>query len=376
MSAAEALPLAGVRVLDFSTLVPGPLATLLLSEAGADVVKVERPGDGDEMRSYTPRIGSTSANYSLINRGKRAYGIDLKDAAARDRVLELAAEADVVIEQFRPGVMDRLGLGFDDVRAKNPRTIYCSITGHGQYGPKAGVAGHDLTYLAESGLLSVVHDSAGAPSLPPTVIADIAGGTYPAVINILLALRRRDVTGEGARLDISMARNLNLLAYGYLASAAGGAGWPRPGGELLTGGSPRYRIYKTSDSRHLAVAALEERFWVRFTTLVGLPPQLVDDAGQEERVIGELARIVGTRTAAEWSSLIDGEDVCVSVVLSMEEAAASGGLTVDDPGRLVEDDRVDVGRLVTPIDGSMMSAPDRLSAPVLMELPDDGQIWH
>src|SRR4051794_1026233 len=144
----------------------------MLAEAGADVVKIERP-DGDEMRGYVPRLGHTSANYAVLNRGKRAFAADLKDPATCDRVLDLAARADVVVEQFRPGVADRLGLGFAHVRARNAGVVYCSITGYGQHSPRASRAGHDLTYLAESGLLGVVTDSRGSPSLPVSVLADI-----------------------------------------------------------------------------------------------------------------------------------------------------------------------------------------------------------
>ncbi len=221
-----ASPLAGIRVLDFSTLLPGPLATLLLAEAGAEVLQVERPPHGDEMRSYVPRLGESSANYALPNRGKRSAAVDLKDPAVRDRLLALATEVDVVVEQFRPGVMDRLRLGYEDFRAVAPAIVYCSITGYGQRGPAAGRAGHDLNYLAESGLLGVVVDERGDPHLPPTVIADIAGGTYPAVLNILLALFRRQATGEGCHLDIGMTPNLSTLAYGYLATHAGSGTWP------------------------------------------------------------------------------------------------------------------------------------------------------
>jgi len=253
-------PLAGVQVLDFSSLLPGPLTTLLLAEAGAEVLQVERPPRGDEMRSYVPRLGPSSANYALLNRGKRSAAVDLKDPVSVDRLLALGAETDVVVEQFRPGVMGRLGLGYDAFRAVNPGIVYCSITGFGQAGPAAGRAGHDLNYLAESGLLGTVVDGRGDPHLPPTVIADIAGGTYPAVVNILLALFRRQATGEGCHLDVGMTPNLSTLAYGYLATHAGSGSWPVPGQDLLTGGSPRYRIYRTSDGRHVAAAPLEDRF--------------------------------------------------------------------------------------------------------------------
>ena len=201
-------PLAGVRVLDFSTLLPGPMATLLLAEAGAEVIKIERPGRGDEMRSYVPKFGTDSINFALLNRGKRSLAIDLKAPDAVARLRPLIESADVVVEQFRPGVMDRLGLGYDAMRALNPRIVYCAITGYGQYGPRADVAAHDLNYVSDSGMLALTAGADGAPVLPPALIADIAGGTYPAVLNILLALRERDQTGLGRKLDVAMADNL------------------------------------------------------------------------------------------------------------------------------------------------------------------------
>jgi alpha-methylacyl-CoA racemase len=201
-------PLQGIRVIDFTTLLPGPLATLLLAEAGAEVVKIERPGVGDESRMYIPRLGSTSVNFALLNRGKRSVVADLKDPDQLSGLRKRIDQADVLVEQFRPGVMDRLGLGYEKVRETNPELVYCSITGYGQVGPRAGRAGHDLNYLADTGILDLTRDSAGAPTLPPVLIADIAGGSYPAVINILLALRARDISGTGTHLDISMSHNL------------------------------------------------------------------------------------------------------------------------------------------------------------------------
>ncbi|MGZ5147730.1 MAG: CaiB/BaiF CoA transferase family protein, partial [Burkholderiales bacterium] len=206
-------PLKGVRVLDFSTLLPGPLATLILAEAGAEVIKIERPGRGDEMRSYEPRFGTDSVNFAMLNRGKRSIAIDLKQPDARDTLKPLLETADVIVEQFRPGVMDRLGLGYEALRAINPRIVYCAVTGYGQHGPRADVAAHDLNYVAESGMLSLTAGSDGAPVLPAALVADIAGGTYPAVINILLALREADRTGIGCKLDIAMADNLFTLMY-------------------------------------------------------------------------------------------------------------------------------------------------------------------
>src|SRR5689334_16293322 len=254
-------PLEGIRVIDFSTLLPGPLATLLLAEAGAEVIKIERPGDGDEMRRFVPKLGADSVNFALLNRGKRSIAIDLKAPDALALLRPLIEGADILVEQFRPGVMDRLGLGHASLAALNPRLIYCAITGYGQTGPKAGVAGHDLNYCADSGLLSLAAGSDGAPVVPAALVADIAGGAYPAVINILLALQRRAVTGTGCRLDVSMADSLGPFLFWAMGAGLAAGQWPRPGGELLNGGSPRYRLYRTADDRVVATAALEDRFW-------------------------------------------------------------------------------------------------------------------
>ncbi|WP_214106189.1 CaiB/BaiF CoA transferase family protein [Acrocarpospora catenulata] len=369
---ADAPPLAGIKVLDLSTLLPGPLATLLLAEAGADVVKLERPGRGDEMRSYLPRFGEASANYAVLNRGKRAYGVDLKDPVQRDRVLELAAEADVVVEQFRPGVADRLGLGYDSVCAVNPDVVYCSITGYGATGPHASRAGHDLNYMAESGLLGVVADATGSPTLPVTVLADIAGGTYPAVVNILLALRRRDLGGGGAHLQVSMTHNLQVLAYGYFATHQAGGGWPRPGAELLTGGSPRYQVYPTADGRHIACAALEQKFWDRLVDLVDLDRRLWDDEGQEQAVIAALGARFAAEPSDHWRSVLDGEDVCTVVVSTWDEAVAAGLVDVDAPERVTAPG---TGRsfptLPSPIAQSLRGTPSSTAYPSLVDLGDD-----
>ncbi|MGH3316445.1 MAG: CaiB/BaiF CoA transferase family protein [Nocardioidaceae bacterium] len=360
----DARPLAGTRVLDFSTLLPGPLATLLLAEAGAEVLQVERPPRGDEMRSYRPRLGEDSANYTLLNRGKRSAAVDLKDPAVRERLLELAADTDALVEQFRPGVMDRLGLGYVDVQAVNPGIVYCSITGHGQTGPSAGRAGHDLTYLAESGLLGNVVDANGDPHLPHTVLADIAGGTYPAVLNIVLALHQRAMTGQGCHLDIGMTPNLGTLAYGYLATHAGGGSWPEPGDDLLTGGSPRYQIYRTQDGRHVAAAPLEERFWQRFCDLVGLPDGLRAEHGRANEVIAAVAERVAAHTADHWRSVFAGEDVCCSVVASFDEAARTQDLRTESAHRIVGDG-FDVAALPVPVAEEFRAPPGPLASPPL-----------
>jgi alpha-methylacyl-CoA racemase len=315
-------PLAGVCVLDFSTLLPGPLATLLLAEAGAEVIKIERPGRGDEMRAYAPSFGASSVNFALLNRGKRSIALDLKAPDAAVRLRPLLERADVVVEQFRPGVMDRLGLGYDALARINPRIIYCAITGYGQTGPKAQVAAHDLNYLAESGLLGLAAGADGAPTVPPALIADIAGGSYPAVINILLALRARDATGRGCRLDVAMADNLFTFMYWALGNGLAAGAWPVSGGELVTGGSPRYRIYRTRDGRFLAAAPLEQKFWENFCDAIGLAPEWRDDARDPRGTGAAVAQCVAAETADAWRQRFSGRDVCCAVVAGVEEALA------------------------------------------------------
>jgi alpha-methylacyl-CoA racemase len=308
--AAPVRPLQGIKVVDFSTLLPGPMASLVLVEAGAEVIKIERPGRGDEMRSYEPRFGSTSANFAILNRGKQVLALDLKQTQDLARAKALALEADVLIEQFRPGVMARLGLSYEALAEHNPRLIYCSITGYGQDGPKAQVAAHDMNYLAEAGLLSLVVDQDGTPNIPHTPIADIGGGAYPAIINILLAVQERQITGRGRHLDIAMADNVFPFLYWALANTALGEP-PRPGGELITGGSPRYGVYRTRDGRYLAAAPIESQFWTRFCQIVGLP-ETADKAA--------VKAAIGARTGAEWQAAFEGHDVCCTFVASPAEA--------------------------------------------------------
>jgi alpha-methylacyl-CoA racemase len=313
-------PLANVRVLDFSTLLPGPLATLVLAEAGAEVIKIERPGRGDEMRSYAPTLGTDSVNFALLNRGKRSIAIDLKAPGAVERLEPLIKTADVVIEQFRPGVMDRLGLGYEALKQINPRIIYCALTGYGQHGPRADVAAHDLNYVAESGMLALTKSADGAPVLPAALVADIAGGTYPAVINILLALRERDRTGVGCKLDIAMADNLFTLMYWGVGNGLAAGQWPQPGADLVTGGSPRYNIYRTRDDRFLAAAPLEQKFWENFCTALELPQALRDDAIDPQATRAGVAERVRARTADDLRALFEGRDVCCTIMVSVEEA--------------------------------------------------------
>jgi len=313
-------PLEGIRVLDFSTLLPGPLATLLLAEAGAEVIKIERPQRGDEMRSYAPKFGADSVNFALLNRGKRSIAIDLKDKNAVGKLKPLIESADVVVEQFRPGVMDRLGLGYEALSRMNPRIIYCAITGYGQHGPRADVAAHDLNYVAEAGMLALAAGADGAPVLPAALVADIGGGSYPAVINILLALRSRDATGKGCKLDIAMADNLFAFMYWALGSGLTAGQWPTPGGDLVTGGSPRYNVYRTRDGKFVAAAPLESKFWENFCALIELAPEFQDDSRDPAATKRAVAEKIAAKSAEEWRVLFAGKDLCCCIVSSIEAA--------------------------------------------------------
>ena len=251
-------PLHGVTVLDFSTRLPGPLATLMLAQAGARVIKVERPPHGDELRAFAPRRDGMSAHFHWLNRGKESVALDLKADADRAALEEMLAGADVLVEQFRPGVMARLGLGWADLSARHPRLIYCAVTGYGQADPRSLTAAHDLNYQAAAGLVgSAAPGPDGRPGLPPVLLGDIAGGSYPAVMSILLALMQRQASGQGQFLDIAMSQNVEVFTFWNAIQGAMTGQWPEAGGGRHTGGSPRYRVYAARDGRHLAVAALE-----------------------------------------------------------------------------------------------------------------------
>ncbi|GAB5467224.1 MAG: CaiB/BaiF CoA-transferase family protein [Rhodospirillales bacterium] len=314
-------PLAGIKVLDFSTLLPGPMAGLILAEAGATVIKIERPG-GEDMRAYDPAWGKEAVNFALLNRGKKSLALDLKDPEAIARLRPLIAEADVFLEQFRPGVMERLGLGYEAVKAINPEVIYCAITGYGATGPKRRVAGHDLNYIGDSGLLALSHGSPSDPVLPPALIADIAGGTYPAVMNILLALLQRERGGGGSFLDIAMTDSLFTFQYWAMGAGLATGRWPASGDGLVTGGTPRYFLYPTSDGRLLAAAPLEEKFWAAFCAVVDLPEAWRDDAKDPTGTQRAVAEIVVKQPASHWEPLFAAADCCCSIVKSLEEALA------------------------------------------------------
>ncbi|HSB20885.1 MAG TPA: CaiB/BaiF CoA-transferase family protein [Anaeromyxobacteraceae bacterium] len=317
-----ALPLAGLRVLDLSRLYPGPYATLVLADLGADVVKVEEPAGGDYLRWMPPLAGKQSGFFHALNRNKRSLALDLKAPGGAAVLLRLARRADVVVESFRPGVMDKLGIGWAALRAANPRLVLCSLSGYGQDGPYRDLAGHDLDYCAIAGVLAVN----GPPDrpLPLSVqVADVAGGSWPAVAGILAALLRRGATGEGAHVDVSMTEGA-LAMLAIQQGAADARGTPlRRSAEMLNGGAACYRVYRTRDGRFVALGALEPQFFARFCRAAGRP-ELAERQldGDGRGPVEELEAIFLTRTRDEWTRLGREHDCCLAPVLEGDEPRA------------------------------------------------------
>lgn len=322
----EELWLADLKVLDLSRLLPGPFCTLLLADMGADVLKIEEPGGSDYARFFPPMTpdGTMGAFYAGLNRNKRSMTLNLKKPEGVDILRRLVAEADVLVESFRPGVMARLGVGYQELREVNPGLIYCAISGYGQDGPMCARAGHDLNYMARAGLLEQNGAAGVAPAMPGFQVADIAGGTLYAAIGILGALHRRHRSGEGALVDISMTEGALSLHLPIHAAAAQGMA-PRRGQEMLNGGLPCYNVYKTRDGKYLAVSALEPKFWAGFVDAIGAPDLLgvgmaSGAAGEDARQ--QVARILAGKTRAEWVEVFARVDVCVEPVRAPDEVLA------------------------------------------------------
>ncbi len=318
-------PLEGIRVLDLSRLLPGPFLTMVLADLGADVVKIEDPKVGDYLRVFPPVKGGVAGRYLAVNRGKRSLALDLKQAAHVEAFLALVQRADVVIESFRPGVMAKLGLGYDVLAARNPRLVMCSISGYGATGPYAHRAGHDLNYVGLAGVLAMGAEAPGhGPAMPGVQIADLAGGALWSATGILAALVGRERTGRGAHLDISMTEGALTLLAAELGNLDCGAR-PTRGAETLNGGVACYGVYRTADDRYLSVGALEPKFYVAFSTAIGRKPdvsELVAPPAKQAQIRAEIAAILASRTRAEWLEILAAHDCCCEPVLELDELAA------------------------------------------------------
>ena len=315
-------PLAGLRVLDLSRLLPGPYATLVLADLGADVIKIEAPEGGDYLRWMPPLTGKVSWAFFALNAGKRSVAIDLKKPDGVAALRALASEADILLESFRPGVMDRLGLGYETLKAVNPRLIYCALTGFGQTGPYRDAPGHDLNYMALAGALGLGGPVDRPPQVLPVQVADISGSLW-ALIAILSALHARHASGLGRFLDVSMTDGVTGFLTAALAPHVGsGAPAPARGNDVLTGGQACYGVYATADGKFLSVAPLEPKFWLAFCTKLGKPEWVKRQFDPSVRA--EVTALLETRSRAEWEAVFAGSEACVEPVLAPDELATHG----------------------------------------------------
>ena len=318
------MPLTGTRVLDLTRLLPGAFCTMLLADMGADVIKIEEPRDGDYMRWTPPLVNGKSALFSALNRNKRSVTLNLKSEVGRDLLLGLVEGADVLVEGNRPGVMQRLGLGWEVLHERNPRLVMCSITGYGQDGPFAARAGHDLNYMATAGALGL-NGERGGPPVPLSVqVADIGGGGLQPAVAILGALVGVLKGGEGRWIDASMTDGAVSWLALVLAARGGGEQVGR-GDQRLAGRYACYRIYRCKDGRYFSVAALEPKFWSALCRALGAP-ELIDlqflEGAEAERVHDAMERLFSSRTRDEWERELAALDACCEPVLDLDEVAA------------------------------------------------------
>ncbi len=333
-------PLATLKILDFTALLPGPYATMALADLGAAVVRVESPTRPDMVRSLPPYDGDTSAWHGVLNRNKRSLALDLKRPEAIEAIRRLVGSGyDVVIEQFRPGVMDRLGIGYEALRAANPALIFVSLTGYGQTGPLRDRAGHDNNYLALSGALSYSGRRETGPPPLGIQVADVGGGALGALVGLLAAVVHRAATGEGQHVDVSMfdmmvAWQAHLISHYFVAEET-----PKPESMALNGGRA-YDLYETADGRRLSVGSLEPKFWEGFCAAIGRPdlvaPGLGGDAAMQAWVKDEVRAAIVARSLDEWVAVFAPLDVCAEPVLTVPEMlalpqVAARGLVVDVP---------------------------------------------
>lgn len=328
-------PLTGIRILDLTRLLPGPVATLHLADLGAEVIKIEDPQVGDYARTLGTGQGEDSAYFRMINRNKQGLRLDLKKPEGVEVFRRLVRDADVVVESFRPGVMEKLGVGYATVAAINPKITYCSISGYGQDGPYKDLAGHDINYLGYAGVLEQIGNAGEPPAIPNFQIADLLGGALTAAMGILAAVVDAQRTGQGRYIDVAMTDS--VLAHTYFTMLRlNDAGHSAPrGSDLLSGGLPCYATYRCADGKYMAVGALEAKFWKACCTVLGHPEWVKRQWDTGLRA--ELAAVFANRSRDAWATLFGAVDCCVTPVLTPEEAlvneqTAARGMVVRNEG--------------------------------------------
>jgi crotonobetainyl-CoA:carnitine CoA-transferase CaiB-like acyl-CoA transferase len=315
---------AGVRILDLSRLLPGAYCSLLFADLGAEVIKVEEPGLGDYARVSTPHWGDSGigAYFLLLNRNKKSLALNLKAEAGKEVFRRLVRTADVLLESFRPGVMARLGLGWETLRRLHPGLVYCAISGYGQDGPYRDLVGHDINYMGYAGALSVTGPRDGPPLTPGVQVADLGGGALLAAFGIAAALHQRTTTGLGQLVDAAMTDGVVSWLAPYLGPFLATGKLPARGEERLNGGWVCYQVFETADGRHVTLGALEPKFWANFCRLIGredLVPLQYAEGEARDRVEAALRAVFRTRSRDEWVRLLHTEDVCAGPVLGVDE---------------------------------------------------------
>jgi alpha-methylacyl-CoA racemase len=315
-------PLLGIRILDLTRLLPGPLGTMMMADMGAEVIKIENPESPDYVRVFPPYLNGESVNYLSFNRSKKSLALNYNTVEGREVFLELLKTADVVVEQFRPGFLDKMGIGYETAKTINPKIIYVSVTGYGQTGPYAHLAGHDLNYLSYAGVLGMTGAPTDAPVVPGVQLADIAGGSYMCVVGTLAALQARTRTGEGQHVDVAMTDGAMPLLSAVYALHAGGQAVQR-GLAPLSGGLPNYGVYACQDQKYVALGTLEPKFWFKFCELVKQPewqvfilPKNVEELTEFKAKIGAL---FATQPQAYWVDLGFKNDLLISPVYDLAD---------------------------------------------------------
>ncbi len=315
------MPMEGIRVLDLSRVMAGPFCGQLLADFGAEVIKIEDPRGGDSARSQPPFIKGTGSIFYVLNRNKKSLTLDLKKEEGKEILRRLVRESDVLIEQFRPGVMDRLGLGYGILSDINPGLVYCALTGYGQTGPMSSFPSHDLNYQSLSGVALHYRRPGEKPLLPPIGWMALAGGTLYAAIAIMMALYQRNKTGRGQMCDVAILDGAVSLIAQLLAERAGWGDLPHPGKLLFCGGFASYNIYPTSDRKYVALATGERKFWEEFCVKIGRPELGIAqwDPNRQEEIIEAVTDFFMTRTAREWEEHFYGSNICVTPLLDVDE---------------------------------------------------------
>lgn len=314
--------LSGIKVLDLSRLLPGPYCSLMMADYGAEVIKIEEPGLGDYIRWRKPAINGIGARHLTVNRNKKSIELNLKSEEGKEIFKKMAESADVILESFRPGVMDRLGLGYEEISKINEGIVYCSLTGYGQTGPYRNLPGHDVNFIGYSGILGLIGHKDGKPVVPGVQIADLGGGALMALSGITMALLHKERTGKGQYIDVSMLDGAVTWLYAAASDYFASGEVPERGKNRLDGKFAFYNVYETKDHKYLSVGASEAKFWKNICELVGRPEWTELQEGPDEvqeQLKKDMAQLFKQKDQHEWLELLQTEDTCVGPVYDVDE---------------------------------------------------------